>query len=189
EREYGDTRLVHEMIREQARQRAEAIAVKSEQGDLSYRELNRRANQLAHYLRSRGVGREDLVGICAERSAEMVIAILGVMKAGAAYVPIDPADPRQRIESTLEDAQVKVLLTQERLLGGLGTKNQAIVYLDKNWDQIGSYSCEEPINVASSDGLVYAIYTSGSTGKPKGVMNTHRGIRNRLLWMQEKYHL
>src|SRR5262249_32606817 len=187
--EYPHIQCIHELFAAQAEGAPEQIAVISEEQDLSYRELNRRANQLAHYLRSRGVGREDLVGICAERSAEMVIAILGVMKAGAAYVPIDPADPRQRIESTLEDALVKVLLTQERLLGGLGTKNQAIVYLDKNWDQIGSYSCEEPINVASSDGLVYAIYTSGSTGKPKGVMNTHRGIRNRLLWMQEKYHL
>src|SRR5262249_51144873 len=149
----------------------------------------RRTNQLAHYLKTRNIGREDLVGICAERSAEMVIAILGVMKAGAAYIPIDPADPKQRIESTLEDADVKLLLTQERLIGPLGAQGEAIVCLDKDWDQIGNYSCESPAGAVDSDGLAYVIYTSGSTGKPKGAMNTHQGIRNRLLWMQEMYKL
>src|SRR5262249_45973213 len=188
-REYGEAGLMHEMIAERVRQRGEAIAVKSEQGDLSYRELERRANRLAHYLRSKGVGREQVVGICMERSVEMVIAILGILKAGGAYLPLDPADPKPRIEYVLEDARVRLLLTQERLLSQLDGRDQAIVCLDKDWDEIANHSCEEPANGVSADGLAYVIYTSGSTGRPKGVMNTHWGIRNRLLWMQEKYQL
>ena len=189
EREYGETRSVAEMIAEQATRRGEAIAVVSEQGAVSYRELNRRANQLANYLGSRGIGKEDLVGICADRSVEMVIAILGVLKAGAAYVPIDPADPRQRIEGTMEDAQVKLLLTQEQLVDRLAAQDQAIVCLDRDWDRIGNHRHEGATDVVRGEGLAYVIYTSGSTGRPKGVMNTHLGIRNRLLWMQEKYEL
>jgi amino acid adenylation domain-containing protein len=104
-------------------------------------------------------------------------------------VPIDPVDPKQRIEDTLEDAQVKLLLTQERWIDQLAAHSQAIVNLDKDWNQIGAYGYEELANHVSGDGLAYMIYTSGSTGRPKGAMNTHRGIGNRLLWMQEKYHL
>jgi amino acid adenylation domain-containing protein len=188
-REYEEPRLVHKMIAEQARRSGEMIAVVSEQGALSYGELNRRANQLAHYLGGRGVGREDLVGICAERSLEMVIAILGVLKAGAAYVPIDTADPRLRIEGTLEDAEVKLLLTQEAVVESLELRDQEPVCLDREWDRIGGNSSEEPEAGVECEGLAYVIYTSGSTGKPKGAMNTHGGIRNRLLWMQERYGL
>ncbi|HKX26842.1 MAG TPA: amino acid adenylation domain-containing protein, partial [Blastocatellia bacterium] len=189
DRAYGERLPVHEMIRAQAVRRAEAIAVKSEQGELSYRELDRRANQLAHYLKERGIGREDLVGICAERSLEMVIAILGILKAGAAYVPIDPEDPKQRLEYVLEDSGVKLLLAQERLLGELGIESRRLVRLDRDWGQIESCSGEAPEREVGEDGLAYAIYTSGSTGRPKGAMNTQAGIRNRLLWMQERYGL
>jgi amino acid adenylation domain-containing protein len=189
EREYGEPRLVHEMIAEQARRRGEMIAVISEQGALSYGELNRRANRLANYLGSRGVGCEDLVGICAERSLEMVIAILGVLKAGAAYVPIDTTDPGQRVEGTLVDAEVKLLLTQEAVVERLELKGQELVCLDREWEQIEKQSSEEPGVRVEVGGLAYVIYTSGSTGKPKGAMNTHGGIRNRLLWMQEQYGL
>jgi amino acid adenylation domain-containing protein len=189
EKEYSGDLLVHELITEQARLRPEGVAVIYEHESVSYEELDRRGNQLAHYLRSKGIRPETLVGICFERSVEMVIAILGVLKTGAAYVPIDPTDPKQRIDDTLKDAQVALLLTQERLAGQLEAQTQIITCLDKDWDQIGSFSCEDPANVVNSDGLAYVIYTSGSTGRPKGVMNTHRGIRNRLLWMQEKYEL
>jgi amino acid adenylation domain-containing protein len=189
QREYGEPRLVHEMIADQARRSGETIAVISEQGALSYGELNRRANRLVHYLMGRGVGREDLVGICAERSLEMVIAILGVLKAGAAYVPIDTADPRQRIEGTLGDAEVKLLLTQEAVVESLELSGQELVCLDREWDRIERCGGEEPEAAVDGEGLAYVIYTSGSTGKPKGAMNTHAGIRNRLLWMQEQYGL
>jgi amino acid adenylation domain-containing protein len=188
-REYGETRFVHELIAEQARRNGEAIAVKSEEGDLSYGELNRRANQLAHYLKGLKVGPEDRVGICAERSPEMVVAILGALKAGAAFVPVDPSDPKRRIAFTFEDGKVKVLLTQERLLDRIEAQDQVVICLDKDWDRIGRDSGEDVGNGVSGEGLAYVIYTSGSTGRPKGVMNTHHGIRNRLLWMQEKYWL
>ncbi|MBO0782396.1 MAG: amino acid adenylation domain-containing protein, partial [Ktedonobacteraceae bacterium] len=186
---YEERRLVHEIISEQAGRREAAIAVRSEEGELSYRELEQRSNQLAHYLRSKGVKGEDVVAICAERSLEMVIAILGVLKAGAAYLPVDTADPRQRIELTLADAQARLLLTQERLLGLLEWQNEEVVCLDRDWEEIGRYSGEAAVSEVREEGMAYVIYTSGSTGRPKGVMNTHEGIRNRLLWMQEKYGL
>ena len=128
-----------------------------------------------------------MVGICAERSLEMVIAILGVLKAGAAYVPIDTADPGQRVEGTLVDAEVKLLLTQEAVVERLELKGQELVCLDREWEQIEKQSSEEPGVRVEVGGLAYVIYTSGSTGKPKGAMNTHGGIRNRLLWMQGQY--
>ena len=181
-REYIEARLVHEMFAEQAKRKPEMIAVKGEQGELSYRELDRRSNQLAHCLRLRGVGPEDLVGVCSERSAEMVIAILGILKAGASYAPIDPTYPRQRVEYILKDARVKLLLTQERLLGQLGAHDQEIVCVDKDWDQISKYSAEYPVSRVSAEGLAYVIYTSGSTGVPKGVAMVHRALANLIRW-------
>jgi amino acid adenylation domain-containing protein len=131
---------------------------------------------LANYLGSRGIGKEDLVGICAERSAEMVVAILGSLKAGAAYVPIDPADPVQRMEGKVEDAQLKLMLTQEGLLSRIGGLEQEIICLDKNWDEIERYSGANPDNEIDGDELAYVIYTSGSTGRPKGVPISHRNL-------------
>src|SRR5439155_9487139 len=167
----------------------DAIAVVCEDAQLTYHELNRRANQLAHHLHALGVGPEVLVGLCAERSLEMVIGLLGILKAGAAYVPLDPAYPPERLAFMLEDAQVSVLLTQEQLLSRLPTSEARVLCLDADWATIATEKAENPINSATAENLAYVIYTSGSTGRPKGAMISHRSICNRLLWMQDTYQL
>jgi amino acid adenylation domain-containing protein len=156
---------------------------------LTYRELNARANQLAHYLRGMGVGPDTMVGVSMERSLEMVVALYAVLKAGGAYVPIDPEYPRERVAFMLQDADVPVLLTQTRLVGLLSGHNARVVCVDGEWERIAREGVANPDGNTSSSHLAYMIYTSGSTGRPKGAMNTHRGICNRLLWMQEQYRL
>ncbi len=180
---------LHHLIAEQVAQTSDATALVFENHHLTYQELGRRANQLAHYLQALGVGSESLVGISAERSLEMVIGLLGILKAGGAYVPLDPTYPRERLAFMLADAQVPVLLTQQRLVQDLPAHAAEVVCLDTGWDLISQSSEAAPANGATADSLAYAIYTSGSTGRPKGAMNTHRGICNRLLWMQEAYRL
>ena len=160
-----------------------------EEKELTYRELNARANQLAHYLRSVGIGPEVLVGLCLERSIEMVVGIVGIVKAGGAYVPLDPSYPVERLAFMLEDAQVPVLLTQAHLVGQLPEGSARVICLDRDWQAISAESVENPVSAVTPENLAYVIYTSGSTGKPKGAMNTHKGICNRLLWMQEAYQL
>ena len=145
---------------------------------LTYRELNRRANQLAHHLQSLGVGPEVLVGLCVERSVEMVVGLLGILKAGGAYVPLDPAYPKERLAFMLEDTQAPVLLTQQRLVIGLPQCRAQIVCLDSGWEVIAQESEENPVSAAQPENLAYVIYTSGSTGKPKGVLIEHRQILN-----------
>ncbi len=149
---------------------------------LSYRELDARSNQLARFLIERGVGRDVLVGVCMERSLEMVIALYGIIKAGGAYVPLDPTYPTERLAFMIEDAAPSLVLTQASLpIAG--------VCLDRDWEMIGAFSADSLPPIATPNDLAYMIYTSGSTGKPKGVPNTHRGIVNRLLWMQDEYQL
>ena len=163
------------------------------EGDsLSYQLLDKWANQLANHLRTRGVGAGTLVGVCMERSIEMVAALLGILKAGGAYVPLDPDYPPDRLAFMLEDAQVPLLLTQERLVPMLPPHGAEVISLDKAWETLADDSGDPVASTASGAGpgdLAYVIYTSGSTGKPKGAMNTHRGICNRLLWMQDAYGL
>lgn len=167
----------------------EAVAVEFEGNRLSYRELNERANQLAHYLRGMGVRPDTLVGVAMERSLEMVVALYGILKAGGAYVPIDPEYPRERVAFMLQDANVAVLLTQGRLAGLLPSHNGRVVCVDGEWERIACQDVANPAGKAEPNHLAYMIYTSGSTGRPKGAMNTHRGISNRLLWMQDQYGL
>ena len=124
-----------------------------------------------------------------ERSLEMVIALYGILKAGGAYVPLDPEYPPDRVAFMLKDTQVPVLLTQERLVPGLPEHGAQVICLDSDWEAIASESVDNPTSGALAENLAYVIYTSGSTGRPKGVMNTHRGILNRLLWMQDTYQL
>jgi amino acid adenylation domain-containing protein len=168
-----------------------ATAVQYEEDELSYLELNQRANRLARRLRELGVGLETRVGLLVERSIEMVVGLLAVMKAGGAYVPLDPEYPRDRLSYMLESSQVKVLLTQERLRQQLPPYGGQVLELDR--DEERSRMAEqngENLNVAlRPENLAYLIYTSGSTGRPKGVMNTHGGLLNRLLWMQKEYRL
>ena len=186
---YGQDACLHELFEAQVERTPEAVAVVMEGGQLTYRELNARANQLAHHLRSLGVQKESFVAICLERSLEMVVGIYGAMKAGAAYVPIDPTYPQDRLAFMLQDADVPVLLTQEKLRGKLPPHRARVVCLDSEWPAISQQSTEAPRTGVTAANLAYMIYTSGSTGQPKGAMNTHRGICNRLLWMQDAYQL
>ncbi|MCP3059808.1 non-ribosomal peptide synthase/polyketide synthase [Myxococcus sp. K38C18041901] len=180
---------LHHGFEAQARRTPDAVAVVAEQTQLTYRELERRANQLAWHLRARGVGPESRVAVCAERSLELVVSLLGVLKAGAAYVPLDPSYPRERLEYMLEDAAPTVLLTQQHLLPSLPGRVPTRVCLDADAEALRRERTETPPVEVEGDGLAYIIYTSGSTGRPKGAMNTHSAICNRLAWMQEAYGL
>ncbi|HEX8708754.1 MAG TPA: amino acid adenylation domain-containing protein [Pyrinomonadaceae bacterium] len=169
---------LHELFEAQAARTPDAIALIFEDQQLTYRQLNERSNQLAHYLLKQGVTTETLVGILCQRSPEMVIAVLGTLKAGGAYLPLDPAYPQQRLSFMLEDAGVKVLLTQEGLKQSMPEHSAEVVYLDKGWESISKESSENAGSKVHADNLAYVIYTSGSTGRPKGVLVTHRGIGN-----------
>ncbi|MBD2567364.1 non-ribosomal peptide synthetase [Anabaena lutea] len=189
ETDYPQDQCIHQLFAAQVEKTPDAVAVVFENQQLTYRELNTKANQLAHYLQKQGVKPEVLVGICVERSLEMVIGLLGILKAGGAYVPLDPAYPQERLGYMLADAQVQVLLTQKHLLETLPTHNAQTLCLDQDENIFITQSTANPISNATSENLAYVIYTSGSTGKPKGAMNTHKGLCNRLLWMQDTYQL
>ncbi len=189
--DYPEHLCIHQLFELQVQQQPEAVAVVFEGNALTYGELNRRANALAHNLQASGVGPDVLVGVCMERSIEMVVALLGILKAGGAYVPLDPAYPRERLDYMIHDAQMPVLLTQSHLLDLLPGDDTKVIYLDSASSPSPSPSLMErgPGGEAQPANLAYMIYTSGSTGKPKGVMNTHRGLCNRLHWMQQAYQL
>jgi amino acid adenylation domain-containing protein/non-ribosomal peptide synthase protein (TIGR01720 family) len=175
---------LHRRFEQQVSLTPDAIALSFQDQHLSYAELNARANQLAHYLRSLGVGPEVLVGICIERSLEMVVGLLGILKAGAAYLPLDPSYPQERLSFMLDDAQVSVLLTQSSLLDSLPAPQHARTFcLDTDGPLLASFSIENPTDLASADNLAYIIYTSGSTGTPKGVGISHRAISNHMAWL------
>lgn len=186
---YPADECLHELVERQVERTPDAVALVYQDQELTYGELNRRANQLAHFLRELGVGPDVLVGICAERSLEMVIGLLAVLKAGGAYVPLDPSYPAKRLAFMLQDARVAVLLSQEHLVEGLPAHDARLVRLDADWKEVARRGTANPMGGARAENLAYMIYTSGSTGQPKGAMNTHGAIRNRLLWMQDAYHL
>ncbi|RUR75337.1 non-ribosomal peptide synthetase [Chlorogloeopsis fritschii PCC 9212] len=183
--DYPQDQCIHQLFEAQVEKTPDAVAVVFENEQLTYRELNIRANQLAHYLQKLGVGKDVLVGICVERSLLMVIGLLGILKAGGAYVPLDPEYPQERLAFMLENSQTSVLLTQQHLLESLPTYTTQLICLDSNWQTIAQEDIDNPISNIIFDNLAYVIYTSGSTGRPKAAMNTHRGICNRLLWMQD----
>jgi amino acid adenylation domain-containing protein/non-ribosomal peptide synthase protein (TIGR01720 family) len=187
--EYPQDKCIHQLFEAQVERTPDAVAVVFENQQLTYRQLNQQANQLAHYLQKLGVGAEVLVGICVERSLEMVIGILGILKAGGAYVPLDPSYPQQRLVFMLENSRTSVLLCQQNLIECLSSNQAKLVCLDSNWEQISQESLENPVCNVQPQNLAYVIYTSGSTGRPKGAMNSHSGICNRLLWMQDTYQL
>ena len=187
--DYRTQQCVHQLFETQAEKAPDPVALVFENQPLSYRELNERANQLAHYLRQRAVGPEVLVGVCMERSLELVVALLAILKAGGAYVPLDPAYPEDRLQFMMDDADVAVLLTQQRLREIVADHRAEVVEVDTDWPRIAAESKANPTSSVTQDNLAYVIYTSGSTGRPKGAMNTHRGLSNRLLWMQEAYGL
>jgi len=189
---YGGPGLIHQLFEERVHRSAQAVAVVYEGQSLTYAALNERANQLARYLREKGVAPDRLVGLCVERSLEMVVGLLGILKAGGAYVPLDPSHPTERLSYVLEDAAPTIVLTQERLKDRLPKSDVTVITLDSEWNEIGTRASENlPAGTLGlrSDHLAYVIYTSGSTGRPKGAMNEHRAVVNRLVWMQEQYRL
>jgi natural product biosynthesis luciferase-like monooxygenase protein/amino acid adenylation domain-containing protein len=187
EREYEGSRCVHECFEAQSERTPEAGAVEFEEKQLSYRELNERANQLAHYLRSIGVGPEVLVGVLLERSIELLVAVLGVLKAGGAYVPLDAGYPRQRLMQMLTDGKVRVLLTEQQLAGSLAFGNEIeLVSLDTDQAAISRQPSVNPGSGVSDRNLAYVIFTSGSTGQPKGVQIPHGAVVNLLRSMSEQ---
>jgi amino acid adenylation domain-containing protein len=186
--EYPQDISLHQLFEVQVEKTPDAIALVFENQYLTYVELNKRANQLAHYLQNLGVKPEVVVGICIERSLEMVVGLLGILKAGGAYLPIDSAYPEERINFMIADAQISILLTQEKLLPKLSLQNNAqTICLDSDWETIAQQNIDNPVSGVIADNLAYIIYTSGSTGKPKGVMINHRAICNHMLWMQTTF--
>jgi len=203
---YGATQpleaeTLHEMIAQQVARTPDATAVEIEAASgaierLTFRELNTRADTLARYLNGRGVGPNMGVGICVDRSTDLVVAMLGVLKAGAYYLPLDPDYPSDRLAFMLQDSRVPVLLTTAALVDALPKTSEAgsarVVMLDRDWEAIEAdarHVTQLSVERATGDGLAYVIYTSGSTGRPKGVMIPHRAVVNYLMWMREAYPL
>ena len=173
-----DTPSIQQLFETQVSQSPEAAAVIFGDQQLSYRELNCRANQLAHFLRSLDMGPEGLVGICTDRSGDMLVGMLGILKAGAAYLPLDPSYPNERLSYMLEDGRVSVLLTQRQWIEHLPEHQAQVVLLDSDWERIAQEDTSDPSEYAKPENLAYVIYTSGSTGKPKGVMVSRRALVN-----------
>ena len=181
--EWNDTKVdyprdacIHHLFEAQVERTPEAVAVVYEDCKLTYRKLNVRANQLAHYLRRRGVGPEVLVGICMERSIEMVVGLLGILKAGGAYIPLDPEYPKERLAFMARDTAIRLLLMQSTLVGRLPTDIPEVLCLDTDGEKLTAESGQNLPGGAGAGNLAYVMYTSGSTGTPKGVEVVHRGV-------------
>ncbi|HEU4454890.1 MAG TPA: condensation domain-containing protein, partial [Longimicrobium sp.] len=188
EAEVPADRCIHELFEVQAARTPDAVAVRFEDASLTYAELNERANRLAHHLRGRGVGPEVRVGVLMERSLEMVVSLLAVLKAGGAYVPLDPGLPAERLAYMLDDGAVPLVLVQAALRGTVPAREGVeVLEVDALAERLAAEPAENPAGGAGPDSLAYVIYTSGSTGRPKGVMNAHRGVVNRLAWMQAQF--
>jgi amino acid adenylation domain-containing protein len=196
--DYPDTTLIHSLFEERVKAAPGAIAVVFEDERLTYKELNQRANQLAHYLIEQGVKPDTLVGLCLDRSLEMVIGLLGILKAGGAYVPLDPSYPEARLAYQIEDANLTIIVTQEASRGVLTSQSLAANILDVSLDgenmtaRLQRHSNRNPDSKKQglhSKHLAYVIYTSGTTGNPKGVMIEHQALVNRIDWMQREYDL
>jgi amino acid adenylation domain-containing protein len=170
---------IHDLFAIQVKAAPDSVAIIFENQQLTYQELNAKANQLAHYLQSIGVGAEVMVGLCLERSLDLIIGILGILKAGGAYVPIDPAYPQERIAFMLEDTKLQFVVTQQQCLVSL-PENSTTICLDTDWQKIDCQSSHDPDSGVTAENLAYLIYTSGSTGKPKGVQMPHGSICNYL---------
>jgi amino acid adenylation domain-containing protein len=186
-RDYRRDLRIHDFFEAQVLRTPDAIALICEHERLTYRELNERANRLAHYLRQQGVGPEILVGICVERSIDMLVGILGILKAGGAYVPLDPAYPKERLAAILEDANAPILLTQQRSASVLPDHVARVVRLDADWVEIATHPATNPVSDVTSSHLGYVLFTSGSTGRPKGVALEHRSAVIFIQWAQEVF--
>ncbi len=187
EKTYPATSSIHSLVETQVAKTPDTVALLSEDGELSYTELNRRANRLAHHLRALGVGPEKLVAICMHRSPDLVVAILAALKAGGAYVPLDPAYPAERVRFMLEDSHAVALVTQEDVLESLPPHDAAVVCIDRDREKIAACRDENPNSHVAPQNLAYVIYTSGSTGKPKGVAIEHRSTIAFMHWAGEVF--
>jgi len=190
---YPKEKCIQELFEEQVEKSPEAVAVVYEEEQLTYGELNRRANRLGHYLRELGVQPDGRVGICVERSLEMVVGLLGILKAGGAYVPLDPEYPEERLRYMLEDSSPTVVLTQGHLKGLFDGISESVAVVDlieaAAWNNHPETNPDRTSIGLTPEHLAYVIYTSGSTGAPKGVMTEHRGVVNRLVWMHREFEL
>ena len=176
EMKYSQNKCIHQVFADQVEKTPNAVAVVFKNQQLTYRELNAKANQLAHHLQVMGVSSEVLVGLCVERSIEVIIGILGILKAGGAYVPLDPAYPQERLAFMLEDTNLKVVLTKTEWIEILPVITASVICLDADWQKIEQQSQENPVCDVTPENLAYLIYTSGSTGKPKGVQMPHASV-------------
>jgi len=189
--DYPKDRCVHELVEAQAERAPEALAAVFNSASLTYRQLNDRANQLAHHLQSLGVGPDTLVAICMERSLDMLVGLLGILKAGGAYVPLDPAYPLERLAFMVRDSGAPVLLTQQPLRDQLQLDPSGcrILCLDADRATIAAGPTRNPASRARPDHLAYVIYTSGTTGEPKGVELRHQGLLNLIFWHRNTYQV
>ena len=184
--DYPNQSCIQDLFEAQVARTPDAVALEFQSSTLTFAELNRRANRVAHFLRGRGVGADKPVGLLVARSLEMVVGMLGILKAGAAYVPLDPSYPHARLEFMAADAEIDLLLTQRELAGTISQANVSLVCLD-DADLFAGQSHENPTVLSSAASAAYLIYTSGSTGLPKGVVGLHRGVVNRCGWMWRRY--
>lgn len=184
---YPSDICVPQLVGMQAAAASDALALVVGSQMLSYKELNQRANQLAHYLQAVGVGPNILVGLCVERSLDMVVGLLGILKAGGAYVPLDPTYPSERLSFMMQDAQVPVLVTQQSLATSLIAQGAKVVCLDTETEVLIEQSTSDPTSEATATDLAYVIYTSGSTGQPKGVQISHGSLLNLVFWHQRAF--
>ena len=174
--EYESSKSIHQLFEAQASFTPNQVALVFKEHELSYAELNAKANQVAHHLKKNGVGPDTLVGLGMERSIDMLIGMLGILKAGGAYVPLDPSYPDERLSFMMKDTKMKVLLTQEHVLSCLPKFGGDIICIDRDWERVSNESRANLKQQVDADGLAYVMYTSGSTGKPKGVSVIHRGV-------------
>lgn len=184
---FPQTYCIHQLFEKQVEQTPNAIAITFQSQQLTYQQLNQQANQLAHYLQQIGIGQESLVGICVERSIEMIVGLLGILKTGGMYVPLDPTYPKERLAFMLQDAQPSLVLSQSHLVESLPAAEITVLQLDTDWPTIAHQPSTNLDSHCESTNPAYVIYTSGSTGKPKGVLGTHIGAINRFHWMWTTY--
>ena len=187
--EYSHDRCAHEEFEQQAHNSADAVAVEFGDEEITYAELNRRSNQLARYLMAQGVGPEVIVAICMNRSVEMIVAMLAVMKSGGSYLPLEPSYPQERLTFIIRDAQVGIALTQEELRQKMSAADVKIICIQSEWEEISRYDGEQIAKQAQGENLAYVIYTSGSTGRAKGVEVSHRSLMNLVSWHRREFEV
>ena len=187
--DYARDLCLHQLIEQQAARTPDAIACVFADDHLTYRQLNQRANQVAHTLIGRGINVGDRVGIFVERSLDLMVGLLGIQKSGAAYVPLDPSYPAERVAVALEEAEIALLLTHEPLLDALPKSNAQAICLDRDWPMIAAHSVENPRTTVASGNLIYVMFTSGSTGRPKGVQVPHGAVVNLMHFMARELRM